>query len=62
MADANGNFSFLNRHDRIKFLQVTFRELRKLALRDGFSGVRNAIDKALAELKKVEVSSSDSQP
>ncbi len=62
MAETNGKFSFLNRHDMIKFLQVTFRELRKLALRDGFSGVRAALDKALIELKKVEEMPPDKRP
>jgi hypothetical protein len=62
MDEATGKFSFLNRHDMIKFLRVTFRELRKLTLREGFSGVRAALDKALIELKKVEASPPEKRP
>ncbi len=62
MVDGNSNFSFLNHHDMIKFLQVTFRELRKLTLRDGFSEVRASIDNALIALKKIEASSRHNRP
>ncbi len=48
-------FSFLNRKDAINFLRIMLRELRTMTAREGFSGVRKAIDLALLELKKVDV-------
>ena len=50
-------FSFLNRKDAINFLRIMLRELRTMTAREGFSGVRKAIDLALLELKKVDVAS-----
>lgn len=55
MTEPTGKFAFLNRKDAIAFLRLMFTELRKLTLRDGFSGVRQAMDNALKELKTVEV-------
>jgi hypothetical protein len=46
--------AFLNRHDAISFLRFMLTERRKMTLRDGFSGVRLAINHALKALKDVE--------
>ena len=54
MAEPIGKFAFLTRKEVIAFLRVMFSELRKLTLRDGFSGVRSAMDTAIVELKKVK--------
>jgi hypothetical protein len=54
MRNTSGRFSFLNRKEVIAFLRVMFGELRKLTLREGFTGVRSALEKATTELNSIE--------
>ena len=54
MSNDGSRFSFLSRKEAVTFLRLMISELRKLALFNGFSGVRHSLEKTDEALNHVD--------